>query len=631
MQKFRFCLLFLLVCTSFFILQGQEASFPATATVKEAQQSLGLDGLFTILVFILTFVALVAEWRPPEITMLVSSSILLIVGILTPGEFLAGFSNDILMTIAMLCIVARTLEVNGILSILSEKMLSQSTSTFRQLSSLCFPVAAASAFVNNTPLVLLMTPVVRKWALKMKKAPSIYLIPLSFSALLGGVCTLIGTSTNLVVYGLLTNNGYEGFSFFELGKVGVPCALLGIFYIVTVGYRFLPERQDAVSIMEEETREFTAEFEISEECSLVNKKIKEASTLHFKKEMLVQVERNETIIDAPSFDFTLFTGDRVVFVGDIHQIAELHEIKGLKSLADPHFKLDATSSHFAEIVLSNASRFLGKTLKQVDFRTNYGASVIAVYRQGWRVMGSVRDIVLQAGDSLMLLTGEPWVENRRNKDFYFIRHHEKLQIFNKKRAVFILATAFLMVLAASLGTPILIASIVAAFIFLFSKSISFREAQNSVVWDVLLLIACSFAFGQAIVKTNVAMYFGQILLTLVGSEPHVLIASLLLVTIICTDFMSNNAAALILFPIALQLAKLAGYNSPEAIKALAVTIAVGASTGYSIPIGYQTHMIVYGLGGYKFTDFLKIGIPLELLVWISASLLIPYFWPMVSI
>ena len=181
-----------------------------------------------------------------------------------------------------------------------------------------------------------------------------------------------------------------------------------------------------------------------------------------------------------------------------------------------------------------------------------------------------------------------------------------------------------------MGVPILFASIVAAFIFLFSKSISIKEAQGSVVWDVLLLIACSFAFGQAMVKTKVAIYFGQILLTLVGSEPHVLIASLLLVTMICTDFISNNATAVIIFPIALQVAKLAGYSSPETVKALAVTVAIGASSAYAIPTGYQTHMIVYGLGGYKFTDFLKIGLPLELIIWITASLLIPYFWPFVS-
>jgi len=586
------------------------------------------QGWFTIGIFVVIFLGLVTEIRPPDIVMFLGTGVLVIVGVLTPAQFLQGFSNEIIMAIAMLCIIVRATEVNGLLEVVAKRVLSSSKNFALQMVSMCVPVAFASAFLNNTPIVLLMTPIVRKWALKNKLYPSKFLIPLSYAALFGGACTLIGTSTNLVILSLVREAMPEAaFGFFELSYVGIPCAFAGFIFLIFASPYLLPERTDPRSAIAEETREFTVEFIIGQQCPLANKSIKEAGRRYFRGELLIQVERNRFLIDSPSPDLVLFVGDRLVFAGDINQIAELHAIKDLQSVSDPQFKLDVGSSHFAEIVIPTTSLLVGKTLKKINFRNYYGASVLAVYRQGWRVHGDVREIELQAGDTLMLLSGEPWGQTRSyGKDFYYIRHHEKLVVFHPWRALVVVMALLGMVAAVTIGYNIMVCSLAAVFVLFMTRTISFREAQNSIMWNILLLIACSFALGRAMQTTGVAAYFAHIILKVVGSHPYMLIGGILAVTILCTELMTNNAAALILFPIAHTAAKLAGYASAESVTAVGVAVAIGASCAYAMPTGYQTHMIVFGPGGYKFTDFFKSGVCMDVIIWAIATALIPKIW-----
>lgn len=608
----------------------QESIKEKVEKIRVMQEALGWKGWTTLALFILTLAALVLELKPPDVVMLFSTGFMVVIGILPPQLFLEGFSNEIILTIAMLCIVVRAMEINGILEVVGSKVLSKSKNFYLDMLSLTVPVGVGSAFLNNTPIVLLMTPIVRKWALKNNFSPSKFLLPLSYAAVLGGACTLIGTSTNLVVHGLMRR--YEplsGFTFFELSYVGIPCAIAGLIYLLTIGRYLLPDRTDPSTALSEETREFTVEFKIKEKCPLANTTVRQASR-YFPNEMLIQVERNETLIDSPGPEFVLFEGDRLVLAGDIHKIAELHAIQGLQSMADPHFKLDVGSSHFSEVVISSTSTLIGKSIRQIGFRTTFGASVLAVYREGWRVHGDVRDTVLQPGDTLMLLSGEPMINiGMRNRDFYYIHTHEKLLVFNKWKAAIILFSLIGLVVAATMGYSILISSMTAALIVIATKSISIREAKNSIIWNILLLIACSFALGRAIEINGVASYFAQILLSLIGSEPTMLIGGILLVTILSTEFMTNNAAALVLFPIAIEIAHLAGFNSPEVTKTVGVTVAIGASCAYMMPTGYQTHMIVYGPGGYKFLDFFKMGVIMDLIIWTVGICLIPKIWPMI--
>jgi di/tricarboxylate transporter len=611
---------------------GRELSKAGDIVVSDLKllETLGWKGWFTLCLLGLTITALILEVRPPDVTMLFSTGILVIVGILPARKFLEGFSHDIIMTIAMLCIVVRTIEIHGLLDVLGKGVLSTSKNIYRQLISLMVPVAGASAFLNNTPIVLLMTPLVRKWALKNGSFPSKFLIPLSYAAILGGMCTIIGTSTNLVIEGLLRQEAPNAsLGFFELSFIGIPCGLVGLMYILFVGRHLTPERKDPLTAAEEDARKFTAEFYVNNDCQLIHKSIGELAGKHFRNELLVQIERGETLIDAPSEDELILPKDRLVFAGDINHIAELHAIKGLSSLADPHFKLDASSSHFSEIVISSTSLMLGKTLRELDFRSHYGASVLAVYREGVRVEGHVADIELQAGDALMLLSSEEWRGgDYYTKDYYCIRNSQKLQVFHPWRVGLIVAVLIIMVTAATMGVSIMISSMAAVGMFTITRMISIREAQNSVVWNILLLIGCSFAFAKTMVITGVASTFAHIILSVIGTDPVHLIGGILLVAIISTELLSNNAAALILFPIAAQVAQLAGFDNPEALKTVGITIAVGCSCGFAMPTGYQTHMIVFGEGGYKFTDFIKVGIPLDILIWCVGTLLIPLLWPL---
>jgi len=585
---------------------------------------------FTVVIFAFVFFSLVKELLPPDIIMLIGAGIFVVTGIITPKEFLQGFSQDIIITLAMLFIIARSLEINGLINILAKRSLPKAKRSMRQLLCMMLPLSAASAFLNNTPIVLILTPIIRKWALERKMSPSKFLIPLSYATILGGTCTLIGTSSNLIVDGLLrANNPGTALDFFELSYIGIPFAIVGFLYMILIGHHLLPNRLDTTTAAIEQTREFTSEFRVEEGCVLCNETIREAGRKYFKGEYLVEIERGDIIMDSPGPGEIILSGDRLVFIGDIEVIAEIHTIKGLRSIADPHFELDVTSSHFSEAVIATTSSLVGKSLKRVNFRQSYGASVLAVYRQGKRLTGSVGDIILQPGDTLMLLSSEAWEPGSTyNNDFFYIRFSEKIALFSPYKAIVVLGILVSMVVAAVYGVPMMVASLSAVSALVMTKSISIREARKAVRWNLLVLIASAFAFGTALQTTGVANYLAQSILYIVGNNPHLLIAGIFALTMITTEVITNNAAALLLLPIAMQTARLGGFDSPEAMKAVAVTVAVSASCSFATPIGYQTNTIVYGPGGYKFTDYLKVGIPLSILFLILGTILIPVIWPL---
>ncbi len=629
----RFFVFFLCVLTGFFchLWPGSLLTEPGPGMKPpEIVTELTLKGWFTIIVLILLLVALVREVRPPDIVMVVAAGILTIGGAISPTQLLVGFSNDVIVTIALLCVIVRTWEVNGLLNIFQHYILPKTNQYFKQMAMILFPVAALSAFMNNTVIVLMMTPVLRMWALKKKLSPSKFLIPLSYASIVGGLCTLIGTSTNLIVDGLLREQNPEaGFTFFELAKIGLPIAFVTIFLVIILGKYLLPVRIDVATAVSEETREFTGEFIVSENCLLIGKRIIDAAGRYFHGELLVEIERNKRKITSPTPSEYILEGDRLVFAGDINQIAELHTIKGLVSAADPHFQLDVGSSHFSEVVLTESSFLVGKTLRKVNFRNVYGASVLAVYREGKRLKGNVGDIILDAGDTLVLLATDEWEGSKYVRDFYYIRKEEKLTIFDFRRAALVFLIAVGMVVLAGMGVPILIAVMAASLLYIFTRSITFREAQKSIIWSVLLLIASSFAVAKAVQVTGVAAYFAHVLLKIFGTNPYILTGGIIFVVSMFSQILSNNTAALLLFPIALSMAQLAGYTSLESLKAVGVMVAVGSSCAFMLPTGYQTHMIIYGPGGYRMTDFIKNGVIINFIIILIGMFLIPLIWPLV--
>jgi len=628
MKDMQMRFMYLLYCILLFF--PTDAFCVSTSMQVYETTTLDAQAWITIAITALTFVALLYEVRPPEIVLLMTGALLVVFGILPPHKFLQGFSSDIIVTIAMLCIVVKALEIHGVITLFVTTIMPKTHIYYKQLISLILPTATLSAFINNTPIVLLMTPVIRKWALQHKLRPSKFLIPLAYASTLGGMCTIIGTSTNLVVEGMLRNSasGVQ-LSFFELAYIGIPCVLIGTLYLVCTSNRLLPERLDPASAIHEQTREFTAEFVVCKDCPLIGHEISQVQARHFSGLTLIQIERKTTIIHAPNPEISLQENDRLIFAGDIHQIAAVHAIAGLRSAQDPHFQLDVSSSHFSEIVLSTSSAFVGKTIKELHFRHRLGASVLAVYRDGKRMEGNVGRIVLKAGDTLMLLSSDELYEAMKySKDFYTITLNEKLAVYNPWRAGVVLATLAGIVIAASMGVAIVKASLAGALILILTKTITIRQAQQGIVWNLLLLIASSFAIATALETTGVADRIAKGLVSIAGHNPYLLIGGVVLAAMASSELLSNNATALILVPIALHVGILAGYDSESAMKSMAVAVAVGSSCCFALPTGYHTYMIVYGPGGYKFKDFIKVGIALDVVILLLATWLIPKIWPL---
>jgi di/tricarboxylate transporter len=555
---------------------------------------------------------------------------MVLMGIIPVTDFLGGFARDIILILISLFIVAHALEVNGLLSYLAGRVLPKTQSRMRQILSIMLPASLASAFMNNTAIVLMLTSTVRQWAVKQKLAPSAFLIPLSYAAIFGGSLTLIGSSTNLVVDSLARFHRPDtGIGFFEIAWVGFPILIVGTLYLVLVGWRLLPERVDPATALSEETREFISEFSVDPASPLVGMQLKDAGRKLFHDALVIEIERAGRVIDSPSPEETLYAGDRLVFAGDIEHIAGLHAVKGLQSLADPHFELDLDSPHLSEVVVSMTSSLIGKSLKSADFRSSYGASVIAIYRQGWRVPGTVSDVVLHAGDTLILLSGEVWRgEQLYPNDFYAVRQNQPLSCFIPWRAALVSIVLGLMILAVMSGIPMVYAATSAAALMLVTRSLRLQDVRSCVSWNLLILIASSFSYGIAMEQTGVATLAGEAIVSIFGTEPHMLIAGIFLATMLVTEVVTNNAAALILYPIALETLNLAGLNSVSAAKAIAVTVIIGANSSFLTPIGYQTNTIVYGPGGYRFLDYTRVGLPLSVLVLVIVTFLVPQLWPL---
>lgn len=520
---------------------------------------LNWQGWWTMLLLILLFVAFVWERFPADVTAIVGAGLMVMTGVISSGQFVRSFTQPIIPILAILFAMARALEFNGVLKLVATRALPQGEGYRRQLAALLIPMSAFSAFLNNTPIVLMMVPVVRKWTVDHGRVLSKFLIPLSYAVILGGSCTLIGTSTNLVVQGALRQTDPTAmFSFFELGKVGLPCTLLGLLYLIFLAPALIPVRADPAAALSR--AELTADFQVEEA------------------------------------------------VGQL--------------------KLATQSPKLTEVVIAPTSPLLGKTARKVNFRDEYDTTLLTIYREGERVEGDAADIPFHPGDRLLLLGEHHYSKELYfGNDFYVIRHEEELPLFRPFRALCSVAALTGMIVAVALGVPMVLATLVALMALLATKAITLRQAFRSIEWNLLLLIGSAFAMGQGLVASGVADWVANWLLLLTGSNPFLLVGGCFLMTMMVTEIVTNNATALIIFPIAYQLFSLAGYESVNATKAVGVTIALAASYSFLTPIGYQTNTIVYGPGGYRFSDYIRVGLPISLIVWVTATLLIPLFWP----
>lgn len=571
-----------------------------------------------------------------DVAFLGGLAILLLAGVINAGDALAGFGNEGVATVAVMFVVVRGLRETGAIGWIAAFLLGKPHSIAGAQIRMMAPVAVLSAFMNNTPLVAMMIPAVGEWAKRYRLPVSKLMMPLSFATVLGGLCTLIGTSTNLVVNGLVIKAYREnatgldgladGFRFFEPAWVGVPCTIVGLAYLIAVGRWLLPDRGAAISQLSN-PREYTVEMLVDDHAPLVGRTVEQAGLRHLPGAFLVEIERGGDILSAVAPDERLLARDRLVFAGIVESVVDLQKIRGLKPATDQVFKLDAPRGTrcLVEAAVSDTHPGVGQTIRDSRFRSTYRAVVIAVARNGERIKKKIGDIVLRPGDTLLLETDSSFIESQRNsRDFLLISpigdstppRHERAWV-----AILILAT---MVLAASIGLlDMFPAALAAACLMVLTRCCTASAARQSIDIALLAAIAASFGMSRALEKTGAAALLSDNLLGFSGGHPWLALLAVYLATSLVTEVLSNNAAAVLMFPIALAAARKLD------VSALPFTIGVmiAATAAFATPIGYQTHLMVYGPGGYRFSDYLKIGIPLDLVIALVAVGTIPFVWP----
>ena len=510
---------------------------------------------FVLLTLVGMLLALIWDKMRPGMVLFTVTALFLCAGIISPKEMLEGFSNKGMITVALLFLVSEGVRQSGALTQIINRILPQGkTTVFKAQSRILPSIAFISAFLNNTPVVVIFAPIIKRWAKSVNLPATKFLIPLSYVTILGGLCTLIGTSTNLVVHGMMIEAGYEGLSMFELSWIGVPVTLAGIIYLFLASKRLLPEERKDADATEEEVE------------------------------------------------------------------------------ADERY-------HPVEVVLGARFPGINKTLKDFDFKRHYGAEVKEIKRNGAQITRSIERVPLAEGDTLVVMADDSFVATWGESSFFLMIANGKdtPSRSNKKKRVLTLVLLVLMIVGATIGElPVTreafpniqmdmfffatVTTIVMAWCNIFPA----RKYTKFISWDILITIACAFAISKAMTNSGMADLIADYIIGLSHDYgPYVLLAILYIVTNVITELITNNAAAALAFPLALSIANQLGIDPTPFF----IVICIAASAGFTTPIGYQTNLIVQGIGNYKFTDFVRVGLPLNIIVFLISIFLIPLLWP----
>jgi len=586
-----------------------------------------LGGWAVILVILLCLGLLIGTRLTADIIFLGGLTLLILGNIVSPAEAVVGFSNQGMLTVAALYVVAAGLKETGAIQLVVNYIIGRSRNIRRAQIRIMAPVMVISAFLNNTPVVASFIPALEDWARKNRIPASKLLIPLSYAAILGGTCTLIGTSTNLIVNGLLiADESTRTLGIFEPGLIGVPCAIAGFLYLALFGRKLLPIRGSGFDTFKD-PREYTIEMIIESGSPMIGRTIAEAGLRQLPGLYLVEIYRNDQIIIAVEPDERLQEHDRLIFTGIIESIVDLQQTKGLSPATDQVFKLDSPrrERRLIEAVVSHTHPVNGKTIKEGKFRNRYDAVVLAVSRNGERVKEKVGDIRLRTGDTLLLEAHSTFLSRYRNSSDYLLISgiaNSNPPDFEKSWIAWLVLSG----MVASVGVGLLTmfqASFLAAGVMIISGCVRTITAKDSIDWSVLLVIAASLGLGNALSITGASAEIASTVIGFAQTNPHVALAGTYLATWILTEMITNNAAAVLIFPIAISVAASFGVSYMPFI----IVIIMAASASFSTPIGYQTNLMVYGPGGYRFTDFTRIGLPLNLMVAAITIFLVPKIWP----
>jgi len=597
-----------------------------------------LEGYIVVAVILLIIVALAKEVMRPGLVFFSASVILMATGIITNEEMIAGFSNKGMITVGVLFLVSEGIRQSGMLNRLAQTYLPRKRGKMVfLLPRIMLPVSVLSAFLNNTPVVIIFAPIIKKWSEKLNLSYKKFLIPLSYATILGGMCTLIGTSTNLVVHGLILENGYEGFGMFELGKVGLFIAVIGTIYMAIAGNKLLPGKKILFNSKSSiDLKDYYYDITIPENSNFIGLEIKNGRMKELKKMVVICINRDGNTIETKKGTFKIRPNDKMLVAGKSDRLNFILASDNLKLTGIDLIKnVPRNKLKQYEAVISPRFPGVGKTISEFNFYEHYQAVVLAIHRNGERITSNLDKLKLKSGDNLVLLTTEKFIQNwGESKIFYltsYIRDYRTTGSFWKKWLAFIIL--ILMIIGATVGRhfhspagltfDMFFFSVLAAVLLVWLKIMPHQKYTKAISWDVLITIACAFAISKSMQNSGAAEALARSTVNFArGFGPMGVLAAVYILTTIFTEIVTNNAAAALVFPIALAAAQQLNVDP----KPFFVAIAIAASASFSTPIGYQTNLIVQAIGNYKFTDYLKIGIPLNLLAFVLSLLLIPFFW-----
>lgn len=570
---------------------------------------------------LVTAVILMVRGRAPDIALLCGLVVVMLAGVIDAGTAIRGFGNEGLLTVAALFIVAAGMQNTGTIRWLASLLLRSGSGIRSTLANLCIPTAFVSAFLNNTPIVAVLTPATIDFAKRQRYSPSKLLMPLCFATTLGGTLTLIGTSTNLVVAGLVESaintaapnklNGLHAIGFFEITRIGLPLAIIGVAYLIFAAPKILPQRIPVIEPLSD-PRQYTARLEVAAGGPLDGRTIAEAKLRRLDGLFLVEIQRTGDSISAPGPDQRLRGNDTLVFAGAVEQIVALRSTPGLNPDGEKKTSTNSRGRLMIEAVISNSFPGLKSSIREFGFRARYDAAVIAVARNGERVTGRIGDIVLQVGDTLLLEANESFLaRNRSSRDFFLVSGLPSSDL-RPQRAILALSILIAMIGAATYSGNMLAPSLAAAVAMVVCGCLRAADARASIDISILLVIGAGLGLSNAVEASGLGASLGQFILGLGAGSVLASLAAVYLVTVILTNLISNAAAAAIVFPLALATATQAHTDPMPFV--LAVLFA--ASAAFATPIGYQTNLMIYGPGGYRFSDFVRFGLPLNIIAFI---------------
>lgn len=605
--------------------------------------------IVTLLVLLGLLLGLLQERISAEVVMLVALLVLVFTGVVPVKKALEGFANETIITLGALFVVAAGLQTTGAIETLNTLLLGRpkvGTPIFRLIA----PVAALSGFMNNTPLVAFFLPVFVNTAKKIKVSPSQLLIPLSYASILGGTCTLIGTSTNLTVNSELLRRGDTGFGMFELSWVGIPVTLVGLLYMSLFAKRLLPNKSDLLEYAEAHRREYTAELLVQSTCPLIGKTIRQSGLRELPGLYLYAIERNGDRLSPVSPKEKIALGDLLVFSGVISTVVDLQKIRGLMPVDHHDSEVDShgtgwslesmegvaptapraaprSGTKLCEVVVAPGSPLVGRSVKDADFRSRYEASIIAVYRAGEKLSQKIGQIVLAPGDSLLVDAADDFPKRWRNSlDFVLVSGLDDTAPVDHRRAWMALGIFLSVVVGMTMFSKMSsIVAVTGAVVMLLTGCVTTRHAYRQIEMSVLLLIAAALGVSSALDSSGAAEWIAGGLLGVVKQYgPIAVLAAVVLITGFLTELLSNNATAALMSVLVYAIAEQMNMD----VRPLLIAVTLTASYGFATPIGYQTNLMVLNAGGYRFKDYLRIGIPMDIICWTMTILIIAALWPL---